>query len=201
MYSNQWWKELSEQVSNGDPYLPSSLLYYHPDQVIFFKTIKRWSLVVIWFLQGNEHVHAISSVGNILASYDSDQWFSAWGFGENSSQQTLLRCSINGNDSHPEVYVVQVLWISGLAILQYSLVMLHRVRLMHVWIPCNKPVCMDRPYFLRFLIQECNKSDVTRQRNRISSNICCLSSLSVSFMYKQSHLAICTLVDWIGWSH
>jgi hypothetical protein len=76
-------------ASNGDPNIPTSLHYYHP-------------------YQANEYVQAIQSVGNILAPYDSDQWFPAWGFGAKLPTNRTSHCfALNGNDSNPEVYGVQ----------------------------------------------------------------------------------------------
>jgi vacuolar-type H+-ATPase subunit F/Vma7 len=77
-------------ASNGDPRLPSSLHYCQP-------------------YQANEYVHAIQSVGSVLAPYDSDQKFPAWGFGAKlPPRNNTSHCfPLNGNSSNPEVYGVQ----------------------------------------------------------------------------------------------
>ncbi|XP_062501087.1 copine-9-like [Corticium candelabrum] len=77
-------------ASNGDPRLSSSLHYSHP-------------------YQPNEYVNAIQSVGTVLAPYDTDQRFPAWGFGAKVPplSKTSHCFPLNGNESDPEVYGVQ----------------------------------------------------------------------------------------------
>ena len=61
-------------------------------------------------LQDNDYVSAIKSVATILADYDSDQQFPAFGFGAKSHQfQGVSHCfPLNFNFSAPEVVGVQV---------------------------------------------------------------------------------------------
>jgi vacuolar-type H+-ATPase subunit F/Vma7 len=73
-------------ASNGDPNLPSSLHYQHPNEV-------------------NEYAQIITSVCNIITPYTSDQWFPAWGFGAKlPPSNRISHCfALSGNNSNPEV--------------------------------------------------------------------------------------------------
>ena len=61
-------------------------------------------------LQDNDYVSAIKSVATILADYDSDQQFPAFGFGARAQQfQGVSHCfPLNFNFNAPEVVGVQV---------------------------------------------------------------------------------------------
>jgi len=75
--------------SNGDPRQPSSLHYLTP--------------------QGqNEYEQSIVAVGEILAFYDTDKRFPAYGFGGNLPNIGTSHCfALNGNPNAPEVNGVQ----------------------------------------------------------------------------------------------
>ena len=62
-------------------------------------------------LQDNDYVSAIKSVATILADYDSDQMFPAFGFGAKSPQfGGVSHCfPLNFNFNQPEVRGVQVM--------------------------------------------------------------------------------------------
>ena len=64
-------------------------------------------------LQDNDYVSAIKSVASILADYDSDQMFPAFGFGAKSPQfGGVSHCfPLNFNFNQPEVWGVQVIFI------------------------------------------------------------------------------------------
>jgi len=80
---------------------------------------KRFILVVYTLiehtlvLQDNDYVSAIKSVASILADYDSDQMFPAFGFGAKSPQfGGVSHCfPLNFNFNQPEVRGVQVIYI------------------------------------------------------------------------------------------
>ena len=60
-------------------------------------------------LQDNEYVHAIKSVGSVLAPYDSDQLIPAYGFGARMPDGQVSHCfPLNFNPQRPDVYGVQV---------------------------------------------------------------------------------------------
>ena len=72
--------------SNGNPKSKSSLHYIHSDG------------------GGNAYMKAIRSVGSILAAYDKDQMFPAYGFGAKLPDGNVSHCfPLNGNDKNPEV--------------------------------------------------------------------------------------------------
>ncbi|KAJ6242362.1 copine [Anaeramoeba flamelloides] len=70
--------------SNGNPKQPNSLHYFDAYTV-------------------NDYQNAISSCGSILAEYDSDQMFPAFGFGAKISNQVSHCFPLNGNVNNPEV--------------------------------------------------------------------------------------------------
>ncbi|XP_065836868.1 copine-5-like [Oscarella lobularis] len=77
-------------ASNGVPSLPHSLHYNGPTP--------------------NAYVEAITSIGKILAEYDSDQMFPAWGFGAKlpANRTDVSHCfPLSGNTYNPEVYGVE----------------------------------------------------------------------------------------------
>ncbi|XP_065837296.1 copine-5-like [Oscarella lobularis] len=77
-------------ASNGVPSLPHSLHYNGPTP--------------------NAYVEAITSIGKILAEYDSDQMFPAWGFGAKlpANRADVSHCfPLSGNTYNPEVYGVE----------------------------------------------------------------------------------------------
>ena len=67
-------------------------------------------MACVLLLQDNDYVSAIKSVATILADYDSDQQFPAFGFGAKSPQfQGVSHCfPLNFNFNAPEVVGVQV---------------------------------------------------------------------------------------------
>ena len=72
--------------SNGDPKTPSSLHYINPDG------------------SDNSYMKAIRSVGSILAAYDKNQMFPAYGYGAKLPRGGPSHCfPLNGNKDKPEV--------------------------------------------------------------------------------------------------
>ena len=72
--------------SNGNPSFSNSLHYINPDG------------------SDNAYMKAIRSVGSILAAYDKDQMFPAYGYGAKFPDGKISHCfPLNGNKSNPEV--------------------------------------------------------------------------------------------------
>ena len=72
--------------SNGNPAFSNSLHYVNPDG------------------SDNMYMKAIRSVGSILAAYDHDQMFAAYGYGAKFPDGTISHCfPLNGDDDDPEV--------------------------------------------------------------------------------------------------
>eukprot|EP01083_Nonionella_stella_P018176 50772_1 len=51
----------------------------------------------------NEYIRAISSIGNVVAPYDSDQRYPVWGFGAKIGSQTSHCFSVTFDENNPEV--------------------------------------------------------------------------------------------------
>eukprot|EP00049_Salpingoeca_infusionum_P010983 m.189770 g.189770 ORF g.189770 m.189770 type:complete len:526 (+) comp14800_c0_seq6:133-1710(+) len=70
-------------ASNGNPSAPSSLHYMNP-------------------VAPNDYIQAIRGVGNVIADYDSDKQFPAFGFGARFSNGEVSHSfALNGNESNP----------------------------------------------------------------------------------------------------
>lgn len=74
--------------SNGDPSSPSSLHYQNPTGF------------------PNEYMQAIRTVGDVVAPYDNDRMFPAYGFGANlTTMNRTSHCfALNGNEQNPFCY-------------------------------------------------------------------------------------------------
>ena len=66
-------------------------------------------LAVFIHEQDNEYVHAIKSVGSVLAPYDTDQLIPVYGFGARMPDGQVSHCfPLNFNYQRPDVFGVQV---------------------------------------------------------------------------------------------
>lgn len=76
-------------ASNGAPNLPQSLHFMNP-------------------MQPNDYIQAITTVGNILAYYDSDKMIPVYGFGGKLPSGDVSHCfPLNGNPSNVTVLVLE----------------------------------------------------------------------------------------------
>ena len=79
------------------------------------------------YLQENEYMYAIRTVGSVLAPYDTDQRYTCFGFGAKLPPYSQVsHCfALNGNENDPEVTGVDVSYSHTHCVLMLSNLYIH----------------------------------------------------------------------------